>query len=363
MCIAIVLPPGKRLERTTLEICREAHQHGMGFAYVDSSGNLKVNKYLDDFNGFASHLNKAFARNETSHFLVHFRTASAGKKTKENCHPHLNKGKTLALVHNGTFSKFSFKDCSESDTVNLMELVVNDLGTLIYENQSVRYLFEEFIGWQKVAILTKNNEIIVFNKKSWEQQDDIWFSNDSYKKRAAIICPLWIQQRRSENLTGSNSVGYYTYTCEICGDAVGFDYSYENRVLIHELEKKVNNSKIRICKECIGIPDYLRIAKASRRPSNSIKVLGHKWWCMDCNKGFYDYNGVEKIQAGCPDCNTLSYLLTDSAPDRCPKCEFEIRYRADAIFYEATGYCAECGIEAYKDPDSGFAAKTVYDNL
>ena len=182
MCIAIVKPPHIDLEEKLLKQCSENNPDGCGFAYVNSEGNLQIEKTME-FEEFLRLYISAMEDNPDSHFLIHFRLATHGKKDVENCHPFWI-DENRVMMHNGTIHKCtpSYKDKEEtrSDTQIFNDMILKNLPLGWEESCGISELIEDFIGMSKVVVMDSDQNITFFNEQEGHWENDCWFSNYSY---------------------------------------------------------------------------------------------------------------------------------------------------------------------------------------
>jgi predicted glutamine amidotransferase len=159
---------------------------GIGMAYVINIGKddseVKLQKGFVSLKKFLTIYANTRKENPKSYFMVHFRYATFGDKSIKNCHPFWVKNKKMVMAHNGTIIKMNAqRNIGVSDTslfVDLIKKLPPDWLTRdIYTNLIHKYIGEN----NKIAFLTKDNEIIWFNSEKWIEQDKILFSNEYFK--------------------------------------------------------------------------------------------------------------------------------------------------------------------------------------
>ncbi len=185
MCIAIFKPGDKTLSKELLSVCFENNNDGAGFAYinVDSQGikRIKIKKSMT-FDGFWSKYERATRISPNSPFIIHFRIATHGTVDLFNCHP-FKINEDLVFAHNGIISKVK-KDAKKSDTQVFNETILKKLGKgLLFDNPVVQELIEDYIGGSKLILMDVNGAFRIFNEKSGNTQDGVWFSNYSWKAK------------------------------------------------------------------------------------------------------------------------------------------------------------------------------------
>jgi glutamine phosphoribosylpyrophosphate amidotransferase len=175
VCIAIVIPAGKRLTRDQIRSCISVNPDGAGIAYI-SKGRVRIKKGLFTEEQFCKLYNSLAEAFNDSPMLVHFRIQTVGKIVQENCHPfRIRNG---ALIHNGTLWAGS-RDGDKSDTREFADMH-GDTMTPEFVNKHIDDL-SDIVGFNKIAFLWKDGRTAILNQRSWKEDDGIWFSNDSYK--------------------------------------------------------------------------------------------------------------------------------------------------------------------------------------
>jgi len=148
---------------------------GCGFA-VRVKGQILIKKGMWAFEEFWKRF-KPYMQYEA---IIHFRMASMGTITAENCHPFALKGGG-ALIHNGHMDAYGSK--SQSDTAHWVDQVLNPLlatypGAL--SQPAILRLLEDSIGRSKMVILTAQ-EALILNEELGHTEAGVWYSNSSYE--------------------------------------------------------------------------------------------------------------------------------------------------------------------------------------
>lgn len=166
-CVPILIEGLKRLEY------RGYDSAGIG---IINSNECKVIKEK----GKVSELEKLVYREHLSSNLGigHTRWATHGEPSMINAHPHINKDKTLFVIHNGIIENYlslkkglieeGYKFISETDTEVLAHLIDHYLKLKNSLFNAVRYALNEVEGTYGIAVIYKeeNDKIIVAKKGS-----------------------------------------------------------------------------------------------------------------------------------------------------------------------------------------------------
>lgn len=185
MCIAILTTPGTAVDKKVFRRCWWNNQHGFGMAYNnprDASAVVIDKGYMTIDSAWKAYNRLADTVGKDSPMLLHFRAATVGEKSVNNCHPFKVKGG--AMIHNGTF--FRDSTLKKSDTCVVAETMHNELT---YENLTKnKKEFDEAFGYNRVAFLYGNGKYVLFsehynsrNGQVGQWCDGIWYSNGGWK--------------------------------------------------------------------------------------------------------------------------------------------------------------------------------------
>ena len=181
MCIAIYKPKDKKLTKEELQRCWDANPDGAGFMYVHS-GKLRIKKGFMTFDRFFSSFNNL--QHKTA--VIHFRIKTHGKADESNTHPFFTSD-SLGFVHNGIINEVSTTSNPDmSDTWHFNEQFLKDLYKLhpdFLDNKAVQNLIKKYIGFSKLIFMDNEENVWIMNEDKGEWDNDIWYSNSSYKPR------------------------------------------------------------------------------------------------------------------------------------------------------------------------------------
>lgn len=183
MCIIVIQPIKKDIDRQTLENCFTNNPDGAGYMFTDNK-QLIVKKGYFTFDSFYQVYKKDWIMaGDQSPFILHFRIATHGVLDKTNCHPHrLNDN--LAFVHNGIFNnvkKLKAKD-SKSDTMRAA-IIFKQLSPNWFYKQSLRILVKAFFEAEnsRGAFMDNHGQYWITDKENWYKKNKIWYSNESFE--------------------------------------------------------------------------------------------------------------------------------------------------------------------------------------
>ena len=222
MCIAILKPKDKILDKDLLETCSENNPDGCGFAYLNDNGIIVMHKFMD-FKSFWKEYKKV---QENHTMLIHFRIATHGKVELANCHP-FKLNSHMALIHNGIISGYGSRTENLSDTKDFIDKVIGNISYKMWKNPSFRELVGKAIGGSKFAILDKDENYYIINEDSGNWNDGVWFSNKSYEKKKTVVAVTKPSTSTKDSKTTDNFWGY-VMRCPTCGKETCTQHWYEN---------------------------------------------------------------------------------------------------------------------------------------
>lgn len=181
MCIICFVPPGILVDDETLQTCWYRNRDGAGFMYP-KDGKVIIKKGFTTFAGFLDSYREASDNFPTAPFVIHFRITTHGNTDKTNCHPH-RVSSTIGIAHNGIINGVDVPANSpKSDTYLFVKRFLRRLPEGWEENVAIIKLIEGFVGsWNKLAILSGSENVVLINKDRGEWSKGCWFSNPTYK--------------------------------------------------------------------------------------------------------------------------------------------------------------------------------------
>lgn len=185
MCLAIAKQKGVSIPEEHLQEGWNNNDHGAGFAYVNEEEQIVVQKFMT-YAAFIESYKEAIEKyGDTSDFLIHFRIASKGEKTIDNCHPFII-DRDRVIIHNGTmYNIYIDKEDKRSDTRVFAEDWLSQLPDNWEDNKIIHLMVEDFIGaGSKMCMLHRTKGLYIYNEEKGWWVDDVWYSNKSFEKRS-----------------------------------------------------------------------------------------------------------------------------------------------------------------------------------
>ena len=191
MCIIMYKPAGVSMPPSQLlEFCWQSNPDGAGIMYQSKErDNLFVVSGLMNFEELTAEVEK-IDDIEMRNVGIHFRKATSGPITKENCHPffiggYQNRNEAGAVMHNGDLE--ICPRCPESSDT---ETLVHNVLTPIFElSDKKNFLSNPRVDTIIRTLCTKGNRYLIMNKNTckmysneWLCRDRIWWSKSEIKK-------------------------------------------------------------------------------------------------------------------------------------------------------------------------------------
>jgi hypothetical protein len=180
MCIAIYSAgDGELLTTEAFNESMRVNDHGMGIAWIGDDGQFKVVKTLH--RGDIIYRAYQAAHDVGKDCILHFRKATHGDKTTENCHPFYN-GEDEVYVHNGVLNFYEQPD-NAVDSALFGERILSHLPSDWMRMPDIVRMIERWLDWSKIIVLRKDGDVTILNESKgvWEEDKGLWYSNTSYR--------------------------------------------------------------------------------------------------------------------------------------------------------------------------------------
>ena len=187
MCIGVLIPPGMVIDENIIRLCMTRNPDGNGIAYINKKGIVESEKSIDfSEGGKAKFISRYYELARQKHtakhpMLLHFRVATQGAISQNNCHPFKVKGGVL--IHNGTlFYSTNGRWAEQSDTGMFAERYGEKLSHEFVEEHKEQLGI--VLGHNKLAFLYDGGMTSVINEKNWDKsKDGVLFSNTGWYNR------------------------------------------------------------------------------------------------------------------------------------------------------------------------------------
>ena len=163
ICIICYKQAGARFDPDRLKECSRANPDGWGIMYA-LKGELHTEKGLDVLDDFSM-----FNRIVNTPVAIHFRTASVGAISIENCHPH-KVNDDLAFMHNGNL--FHFRKPGQTDS--------QVFAQFCREHWPITWTNLEDYCWRnysKILFMDFNGTVWIVNEQAGMWENGCWYSN------------------------------------------------------------------------------------------------------------------------------------------------------------------------------------------
>ena len=185
MCIAILNKSGV-LSNKALNMASNNNPDGAGMMYA-RDGKVHIFKSLKNKEVIAEY--KKFREdNHITPVVLHFRIATDGGITTDNCHPYRVNDDT-ALVHNGILSNYSNQKTNMSDTRLFIVDILSKIDNSVLFTDYMNKLIGQAIDYNKLIVLNESGLYMIVNEflGHWDDGKTNWFSNDSYKPAKPVV--------------------------------------------------------------------------------------------------------------------------------------------------------------------------------
>jgi len=207
MCIISAFPKGtEKSNEYTKEFIKngfDCNQDGSGYMFKRSGEKtITINKGFFNVTDLINAISNENLQSEDE-LVVHHRISTAGKTSKENCHPFVaskshNEVASLnittnkpCVTHNGHFSsisKFQDLDRDFSDTYAFVRYIFSntEVQRMFFEKDDLfKILTDDIIKSSKLAVLSKDNDMVLYG--TFTEDKGYYHSNSTYCARKKFV--------------------------------------------------------------------------------------------------------------------------------------------------------------------------------
>lgn len=176
MCLLVFLSASGKMSEKHVEESWRCNPHGAGMAWVEN-GEVQIKKGYMKLEDLKADLPLIAGKPA----ILHFRIASVGNKTADNCHP-FDAGGEWAMGHNGTIPNMTTVG-EESDTSafarDILQPILDADKTAIFDTKIQKEL-EAKIPGSKMVLLNPLGQRVILNEHLGHWVEGVWYSNRSY---------------------------------------------------------------------------------------------------------------------------------------------------------------------------------------
>lgn len=188
MCVIVHQPAGTALTVDQAKQMQTANPDGLGIMLYDPSTGMETHKFPKPSIRALTGIVRAIAGYET---VIHFRYATHGDIRESNTHP-FPVAPGIWCAHNGILDPREYSlDCGDgTDTEAYIKRYIRPLldqctdPIAAVHSESVCALIESHVGSNKLAIMTGDGRVTVYNRRRGEWVGKLWVSNTYWMPRS-----------------------------------------------------------------------------------------------------------------------------------------------------------------------------------
>lgn len=195
MCVILDKKLGSEIPLDVLTNAAKRNSDGYGVVIADRGQLAVFQAVADKYDTAADEVNRILGEAKDLPTMVHFRFATAGKRSLVNTHPFplLTKekhGVDVQLMHNGTMSHFNITGSDSSDTARMVDEVAAPLFERAWKyhdgneealmtDESLMATLRALVGYGVITFMSQSGWISKVNMFNGQDYDWGWASNKS----------------------------------------------------------------------------------------------------------------------------------------------------------------------------------------
>ena len=327
MCIIVCKPSGKELpDKQTLRNCFSNNKDGAGFSYVKDN-RIYLSKGYDRFKPFYRAVKNRIKKKSAA--ILHFRIASIGEVSRQNCHPFLiseckadiNRIELCTshpvFAHNGNLS--IREKSGRSDTRQFARFLGDPvLRDNLFRDNNLMMLVKSSIGFSRMAFMNRKGKIKMLGE--FDKEGDLYYSNRTYKYRA-IYCRKWdekkhewVDDEEEENKTASKGLSEIEKAEERASNLLLEDQTTKEdlkKLVQTEMGRRMTEGKYPTkhtnCEMCDKVGDIFYYTSEDV----SLCEICHNLYCVGFEEEEEEEEGIEEVVNGEKGVNTITEITKE----------------------------------------------------
>lgn len=194
MCLLIFKSAASSVKPAWIKEGWRCNAHGAGLAWVEN-GEVQIKKGYMKLEDLEADIPLIAGKPA----IIHFRIASVGNKTADNCHP-FDAGGEWAMGHNGTIPNMTTVG-EESDTSafarDVLQPILDADKSAIFDTKIQKEL-EAKIPGSKMVLLNPLGQRVILNEHLGHWVEGVWYSNRSYVLPLRSVQGSWSSSSKWE---------------------------------------------------------------------------------------------------------------------------------------------------------------------
>lgn len=232
MCLAVYHEGDCPMTEREFNTAWSNNPDGGGFCFFLPDGSIATSKFMVRDQMRAAYFDAVEKYGGSSPFAVHFRIATHGTVSIDNCHP-FQVNKNTVIIHNGIIPVIMDGDKNRSDTRIFAENYLSKMPKGWQDDPHLTDMVEDYIGSSKIVMFTTDkhlrHNVYIFNERmgQWANNSKQWFSNGSHGSYSKLAL-LGGKQMPLQDFSEYSVTDEGVYQCYMCSKfAVMEDMCYD----------------------------------------------------------------------------------------------------------------------------------------